>query len=227
MADRALVRVDVPRPPLGGAVALDLGGERRGWVASLPEPQQLPALAYGDDRVYVSGGFRSISFYALHATTGRAALGDDRPRGQRPDRGHLRGRSRDLQHRELHDLRARRAHRPAPLAALPRRSDAGPGRARRRPGVRRAPHPGRARAVRAPRHRRRARVERLDRQRGDRRPGDRRRLRLRLDARRADLPLHAADRQAPVVAPARGGDRAVDRRRRAVRDAPPRRASSR
>lgn len=73
MADRALVRVDVPRPPLGGAVALDLGGERRGWVASLPEPQQLPALAYGDDRVYVSGGFRSISFYALHATTGRAA----------------------------------------------------------------------------------------------------------------------------------------------------------
>ncbi len=71
IADRALVKVAVPRPPRGGSVAFQLDGERRGWVASLPEGEQLPTVAYGGDRIYVSGGFSSVSFYALAATTGR------------------------------------------------------------------------------------------------------------------------------------------------------------
>ncbi|HWO24771.1 MAG TPA: PQQ-binding-like beta-propeller repeat protein [Kofleriaceae bacterium] len=71
MADRALVRVDVPQPPRGGSVTFSFDGDRRGWVASLPEAQQLPALAYGNDRIYASGGFHSVTFYALHAATGQ------------------------------------------------------------------------------------------------------------------------------------------------------------
>ncbi|HSK01978.1 MAG TPA: PQQ-binding-like beta-propeller repeat protein [Kofleriaceae bacterium] len=70
-ADRALLPVAVPRPPRGGSVGFSFDGERRGWVASLPESQQLPTVAYGGDKVYVSGGFQSVSFYALHATTGQ------------------------------------------------------------------------------------------------------------------------------------------------------------
>lgn len=70
-ADRALVKVAVPRPPSGGSVAFQFDGDRRGWVARLPEGQQVPTVAYGDGRVFVSGGFGSVSFYALHATTGR------------------------------------------------------------------------------------------------------------------------------------------------------------
>jgi Ca-activated chloride channel family protein len=72
-ADRALLPVAVPRPPRGGSVGFAFDGDRRGWVASLPEGQQLPTVAYGGDRVYVSGGFQSVSFYALHATTGRVS----------------------------------------------------------------------------------------------------------------------------------------------------------
>jgi Ca-activated chloride channel family protein len=68
--DRAYVDVTVPRPPRGGAVGFDFGDERKGWVTRLPEGRQLPAVAYGDGRVYVSGGFDSVSFYGLNATTG-------------------------------------------------------------------------------------------------------------------------------------------------------------
>ena len=70
-ADRALLKVDVPRPPPGGSVTFPFDGDRRGWVASLPEGQQLPAVAYGNDKIFVSGGFGSRSFYALAASTGR------------------------------------------------------------------------------------------------------------------------------------------------------------
>jgi Ca-activated chloride channel family protein len=70
-ADRALVQVDVPRPPRGGSVAFSFDGDRRGWVTSIPEGQQLPAVAYGGGKLYVSGGFQSVSFYALDAGTGR------------------------------------------------------------------------------------------------------------------------------------------------------------
>jgi outer membrane protein assembly factor BamB len=70
-ADRALVQVSVPVPPRGGTVGFTFADDRVGWAARIPDSMQLPSVAYGDDRVYVSGGFESVSFYALDATTGR------------------------------------------------------------------------------------------------------------------------------------------------------------
>jgi Ca-activated chloride channel homolog len=72
-SDRAFVPVDVPAPPRGGAVPFSFGDGRRGWVARVPDAQQLPAAAYGDGKVYISGGFGSVTFYALEAETGRFA----------------------------------------------------------------------------------------------------------------------------------------------------------
>jgi Ca-activated chloride channel family protein len=63
--------VPVPAPPRGGAVGFVFGDERRGWVAHVPDSLQLPAVAYGGGRVYVSGGFETYSFYALDADEGR------------------------------------------------------------------------------------------------------------------------------------------------------------
>jgi Ca-activated chloride channel family protein len=70
-ADRPAVPVEVPAPPRGGAAAFTFGDERRGWVTRIPETNQLPSVAYGDGRIYVSGGFESVSFYALDAKDGR------------------------------------------------------------------------------------------------------------------------------------------------------------
>jgi Ca-activated chloride channel family protein len=70
-ADRAVVPVAVPRPPLGGSVGFTFGDERPGWVARIPDHLQLPAVAYGAGKIYVSGGFDSVSFYGLDAETGR------------------------------------------------------------------------------------------------------------------------------------------------------------
>ncbi len=70
-ADRAIVKVSIPVPPRGGAVSFQFADDRVGWVARIPEAQQLPTLAYGHDKIYVSGGFESTSFYALTADTGR------------------------------------------------------------------------------------------------------------------------------------------------------------
>src|SRR5262249_21243645 len=70
-ADRAVVPVAVPAPPSGGSVGFTFADDRPGWVARIPEHLQLPAVAYGAGRVYVSGGFESVSFYALDAETGR------------------------------------------------------------------------------------------------------------------------------------------------------------
>jgi Ca-activated chloride channel family protein len=69
--DRPAVAVDVPAPPRGGAAAFTFGEDRRGWVTRIPETNQLPSVAYGDGRIYVSGGFESVSFYALDAKDGR------------------------------------------------------------------------------------------------------------------------------------------------------------
>jgi len=69
-SDRAVVKVSVPVPPSGGAVQFTFADERPGWVARIPDAQQLPSVAYGNDRVFISGGFQSVSFYALDATTG-------------------------------------------------------------------------------------------------------------------------------------------------------------
>jgi Ca-activated chloride channel family protein len=70
-ADRAVVKVKLPAPPRGGAAPFTFGDERDGWVAQIPDSLQLPAVAYGGGRVYVSGGFESFSFYALDAADGR------------------------------------------------------------------------------------------------------------------------------------------------------------
>lgn len=70
-SDRAVVKVSVPVPPSGGAVQFTFADDRPGWVARIPDAQQLPSVAYGNDRVFVSGGFNSVSFYALDALTGR------------------------------------------------------------------------------------------------------------------------------------------------------------
>lgn len=71
LADRAIVKVSVPRPPRGGSVGFEFDGDRRGWIASVPDGEQLPAVAYGGGKIYASGGFGSVSFYALDAHTGR------------------------------------------------------------------------------------------------------------------------------------------------------------
>ncbi|HEX3475117.1 MAG TPA: PQQ-binding-like beta-propeller repeat protein [Kofleriaceae bacterium] len=69
-ADRAVVPVAVPVPPAGGSVGFTFAEDRRGWVARIPEHLQLPAVAYGAGKIYVSGGFESVSFYGLDAETG-------------------------------------------------------------------------------------------------------------------------------------------------------------
>jgi len=70
-SDRAALAVSVPTPPRGGAVAFAFADDQAGWVAHIPDSRQLPALAYGEDKIYVSGGFDSVNFYALSATTGQ------------------------------------------------------------------------------------------------------------------------------------------------------------
>ena len=75
-SDRSPVTVKAPAPPRGGAATFTFadangGDERRGWVARIPEANQLPSVAYGNGRIYVSGGFESVSFYALDSEEGR------------------------------------------------------------------------------------------------------------------------------------------------------------
>ena len=70
IADRAVVRIEPPEPPRGGAVAFQLPDDHPAWITRIPGQSQLPAVAYGDDRIYVSGGFQSTAFYALDATSG-------------------------------------------------------------------------------------------------------------------------------------------------------------
>lgn len=69
-SDRAVVRVAVPTPPLGGAVRFQFAEDRAGWVARIPDAGELPAVAYGGDKIFVSGGFQSVTFYGLDAATG-------------------------------------------------------------------------------------------------------------------------------------------------------------
>lgn len=71
MTDRAVVEVKVPSAPSGGAVQFTLAGDHRAWVTRIPDSVQLPAAAFGHDRIYISGGFESVSFYALDARSGK------------------------------------------------------------------------------------------------------------------------------------------------------------
>jgi Ca-activated chloride channel family protein len=69
--DRAVVDVTVPRLPLGGSTGFQFADDRAGWVARIPDSVQVPAVAYGNGKIYASGGFESVSFYGLDATTGK------------------------------------------------------------------------------------------------------------------------------------------------------------
>jgi outer membrane protein assembly factor BamB len=70
-ADRAIVSISIPSPPRGGAVGFRFADDRAGWVTRIPDGDALPAVAYGRDKVFVSGGFQSVTFYALEAASGR------------------------------------------------------------------------------------------------------------------------------------------------------------
>jgi outer membrane protein assembly factor BamB len=71
MSDRAIVKVSVPAPPLGAAVQFTFADDRRGWATQIPDSVQLPAVAFARNQIFVSGGFESVSFYSLDATTGK------------------------------------------------------------------------------------------------------------------------------------------------------------
>jgi len=68
--DRAALPLRLPAPPRGGAAPFVFADEREGWVARIPESYRLPSVAYGDGRIFVSGGFESTSMYALDAHDG-------------------------------------------------------------------------------------------------------------------------------------------------------------
>jgi Ca-activated chloride channel family protein len=68
--DRPATAVAVPSPPAGGSIAFVFADQRQAWVTRTPESLQLPAMAYGDGKVFVSGGFETYSFYALDAREG-------------------------------------------------------------------------------------------------------------------------------------------------------------
>ena len=70
VSDRVVAKLDLPVPPAGGSVGFTLPDDRPAWVARIPDGVQLPAVAYGDGRVYASGGFEATTFYAMNATTG-------------------------------------------------------------------------------------------------------------------------------------------------------------
>jgi outer membrane protein assembly factor BamB len=70
-ADRPATPVAVPDAPRGGSIGFVFGDDRRGWVTHVPDSQQIPAVAYGDGKVFVSGGFETYSMYALDADEGR------------------------------------------------------------------------------------------------------------------------------------------------------------
>ncbi len=69
-ADRPPVAVAAPALPRGGSASFVFDGERPGWATRIPDSEQLPAAAYGDGRIYVSGGVSTTSFYALDAGDG-------------------------------------------------------------------------------------------------------------------------------------------------------------
>jgi len=82
-SDRQATPVAVPAPPRGASIGFLFGDDRRGWVTQVPEALQLPAVAYGDGKVFVSGGFETYTFYALDAAEGRIVWTS----GQLPDNG--------------------------------------------------------------------------------------------------------------------------------------------
>jgi Ca-activated chloride channel family protein len=76
-ADRPVVKIAIPTPALGHTASFAFEDGKRGWVARLPTGYGVPTPAYGDGRIYVSGGFETYSFYALDAETGKRAWTHD------------------------------------------------------------------------------------------------------------------------------------------------------
>jgi outer membrane protein assembly factor BamB len=69
--DRPLVKVEVPRVGLATTASFSFGDGKRGWITRLPTGEVLPSVAYGNGRVYASGGFNTYAFYAMNARDGR------------------------------------------------------------------------------------------------------------------------------------------------------------
>jgi Ca-activated chloride channel family protein len=70
-ADRPALRVAVPRVKRATTASFSFGDRGQGWITRLPTGGHLPSVAYGNGRVYVSGGFNTHAFYALAAHDGR------------------------------------------------------------------------------------------------------------------------------------------------------------
>ncbi|HEV8325543.1 MAG TPA: PQQ-binding-like beta-propeller repeat protein [Myxococcota bacterium] len=71
-ADRPVAAIALPSPAAGTSASFTFDEGRRGWVATIPSGGYgIPTPAYGDGRIYVSGGFETYSFYALDAESGR------------------------------------------------------------------------------------------------------------------------------------------------------------
>jgi len=70
-ADRPAVKVRLPRVPRASTASFSFGQGRRGWITRLPSGGRLPSVAYGDGRVFTSGGFENSSFYAMNASSGQ------------------------------------------------------------------------------------------------------------------------------------------------------------
>jgi Ca-activated chloride channel family protein len=82
--DRSPITVSVPKLPPGGSVSFAFDDGRTGFATRIPESMPLPAAAFGEGKIFISGGFESIAFYALDAKTGahvwsNRALADNGP----------------------------------------------------------------------------------------------------------------------------------------------------
>jgi outer membrane protein assembly factor BamB len=68
-----LVPVKLPKADEGKPQSFRFGreNEHQGWIASLPERDQLVSVAYNNGRLFVGGGFGSSTMYALDASTGK------------------------------------------------------------------------------------------------------------------------------------------------------------
>ena len=70
-ADRPAEKVRLPRVPRASTAGFSFGHGRQGWITRLPTGAHLPSVAYGDGRVFASGGFDTYAFYAMDASSGR------------------------------------------------------------------------------------------------------------------------------------------------------------
>jgi outer membrane protein assembly factor BamB len=71
--DARLTQVKLPKASGSTAATFRFGreNEHQGWVAQLPGSGNLLTVAYGNGRVYVSGGLDSNAMYAMDAKTGK------------------------------------------------------------------------------------------------------------------------------------------------------------